>query len=376
MSLAATSVGDMRQQQSSRKHGTMTIEYLGHKESQLAFLMGPIEKAARGKSRRVADIFCGTAAVSIALKKRGHTVVANDSLAMCANFAQAGLLNNSEPSFLGIQADLPRHQSGSAYLRVLDFLNNVPPLEGFVTRSYSPRSSSSGEHERRYFTEENARRIDAIRAQIQAWSDRLQTNERSLLLADLVRAANAVSNIAGTYGCYLKHWKSRALTPLTLLPSSIVPGREGHAVTCMDAAALAPSIDADIVYADPPYTKRQYSAYYHVPETIFLDDEPALDGSTGLRPWRQKQSAWCYRRQAPSALADLIDVLRCEWFLLSYNADGQIAHDEILDILGDHGSVTVMEKDSRRYKWLFRESGGAGFVGSRALHPCCPRFAA
>jgi adenine-specific DNA-methyltransferase len=337
----------------------MAIEYLGHKESLLNFLLEPIDRATRGQPHRVADIFCGTAAVSVALKKRGHTVVANDSLAMCATFAQAALLNDGEPPFHGIAGEIPCSRTRSPYRDVLRFLEALPPREGFITRNYSPRSTATGEHERRYFTEANALKIDAIRWQIQAWGDHLLPQERAVLLADLVRAANSVSNIAGTYGCYLKHWKARALTPLRLAPSAFVSGGAGHGVTCMDAAALAPAIDVEVVYADPPYTKRQYSAYYHVPETIVLDDAPQIDGSTGLRPWREKQSAWCYRRHAPAALTQLVASLRCEWFMLSYNEDGQICHDDIMDILGKHGTVAVYEKDSRRYKSANRPHRGS-----------------
>ena len=41
---------------------------------------------------------------------------------------------------------------------------------------------------------------------------------------------------------------------------------------------------ADTVYLDPPYTKRQYAAYYHILETISLGDEPIVEGICGIRP--------------------------------------------------------------------------------------------
>ncbi len=337
----------------------MAIEYLGHKESQLSFLLDPIDQITKNQPHRVADIFCGTAAVAIALKKRGHTVLANDSLEMCATFAQAALFNDLEPQFRGLRGHVHSSNSNSVYLDVLSFLEQLQPREGFITQNFSPRSATTCEHERRYFTEENALKIDAIRWQIQSWDKHLSLNERAILLTDLVRAANSVSNVAGTYGCYLKHWKARALSTLRMAPSNLVTGGAGHRVTCMDAATLAPMINVDIVYADPPYTKRQYSAYYHVPETIVVNDNPVLEGSTGLRPWREKQSAWCYRRQAPRALEDLVASLHCQWFLLSYNEDGQIRHDEILDILGKHGNISFREKDGRRYKSADKPHQGA-----------------
>ncbi len=335
----------------------MSIEFLGHKHGLLGFLMGPIEAAAGARSKRVADIFCGTGAVSSALKSRGHTVFANDSLALCATLAGAILLNDTAPRFEGVLPLLPKG-SADPYTRVLSFLMGLPGHEGFVTQNYSPRAGASSGHTRSYFTEANALRIDAVRHRIDAWTPLLAPGELALLLSDLVRASNAVSNIAGTYGCYMKYWKARALEPLQLRPFRFVAGGAGHSVTHGDAAAVAVGLDVDIVYADPPYTKRQYSAYYHVPETIVLHDAPELLGSTGLRPWRENSSAWCYRRHAPKALADLVAALTCKWFFLSYSEDGQIPHSSIMDILSEHGEVTVFEQDWRRYKSADRPHRG------------------
>ena len=314
----------------------MAIEFLGHKAALLEFLMGPIEEVTGGRPHRVADLFCGTGAVSSELAHRGHQVVAVDQMGLCATFAEAALLGDRSYTPLG------------GYDAVLAQLNALPGTEGFVTRHYSPRSAEVDGQERRYFTVENALRIDAIRARIQAWEPQLTRGERARLLADLVSASNAVSNIAGTYGCYLKHWKARARAPLQVRPARSAPIGEGHQVILADVEAVLPSLEVELVYADPPYTKRQYGAYYHVPETIVLDDAPPLEGSTGLRPWTP--SPWCYRRHAPAALTRLVAALRCQTFFLSYNEDGQIPHERILDILGARGQVRVHEIRRRRYK--------------------------
>lgn len=213
-----------------------------------------------------------------------------------------------------------------------------------------------------YFTEENAGRIDAIRGQIKEWNDLLTRGERALLLWDLIRAANAVSNIAGTYGCYLKHWKERARQPLMLTGSTIERSSLSHQVFCDDANEVAKNIRCSIIYADPPYTKRQYAAYYHILETIAVGDEPELEGSTGLRPWQEKSSDYCYKNKAPHALEDLVSNLRCDHFFLSYNADGQIPHELILEILRKSGKVKFFEKPYRRYKSSGRPHKGENVV--------------
>jgi adenine-specific DNA-methyltransferase len=332
----------------------MSIEFLGHKKNLLPFLLTTIQRQVGPGPYSVADIFSGSAAVSAGFKKAGYAVTSNDNLVWCSMFARAVLFNNKEPAFTGIEDEV---RSAPAYLftptrydYVLAYLNNLEPVEGFMYRNYSPASKNYGPYERMYFTERNAGHIDAVRAKIREWQERLTCGEHALLLSDLVRAANAVSNIAGTYGCYLKHWKERACQPLRLRPSSIVGGTQAHQVHTEDANQLARRIKCSIIYADPPYTKRQYSAYYHVLETIAVGDEPDILGSTGLRPWQGQSSDYCYKKKAPSALVDLVSNVECAHFFLSYNEDGQIPHKTIMDILSGFGKVTTFEAPYRRYK--------------------------
>jgi adenine-specific DNA-methyltransferase len=344
----------------------MSIEFLGHKKSLLQFLLTNIEREVNAEPSDLADLFCGTSAVSAAFKRRGYRVIANDQLVWCSTSAEAVLLNDGEPFFEGVAPLIekkPNSLLGSTiYDDVLDHLNALPPREGFIYWNYSPASKRRGEFERMYFTEKNAGRIDAIRAKIREWEVRLTRGERGLLLWDLIRAANAVSNIAGTYGCYLKYWKERALQPLALTGTTISPSLLQHEVFCQEANQLAPNIRSSIIYADPPYTKRQYAAYYHVLETIAVGDEPSLEGSTGLRPWQDKASDYCYKSKAPNALEDLVSKLNCEHFFLSYNADGQIPHNVILEILSKFGKPNFFEKPYRRYKSSGRPHKGESVV--------------
>jgi adenine-specific DNA-methyltransferase len=238
------------------------------------------------------------------------------------------------------------------YATALAELNALPGERDFIHAHYSPAGG------RMYLTEENAARVDAIRSKIRAWEPALTLGEHARLLADLVMAVSAVSNTAGTYGCYLKRWKARALVPLDLKPVARGPAGGGHAVYCCDAETVAPRLNSPVVYADPPYTKRQYAAYYHLLETIVLGDEPELTGSTGLRPWHDKDSDWCHRRRAPDALRRLLEKLRCEHFFLSYNEDGQIPDGLIREILGTRGRLEVHETSYRRYRSSSRPHKG------------------
>jgi adenine-specific DNA-methyltransferase len=344
----------------------MSIEFLGHKKNLLPFILTHIRKVSSKGQRSFVDLFCGTAAVSSALKRDGYRVIANDQLYWCSVTAEALLLNSDDPLFEGIQEVLRDTDDSllkpSAYDNVLKHLNELPPVKGFIYHNYSPAAKGNGQGGRMYFTEANAARIDAIRTRIEKWEPRLMRGERALLLWDLIRSANAVSNIAGTYGCYLKYWKQRAKQDLLLRRSTLDRGPNEHQIFCGDANRLVETVRGSIVYADPPYTKRQYAAYYHILETIALADEPNLTGSTGLRSWEENASDYCYRRRAPQALHDLVSKLNCNHFFLSYNEDGQIPHNVILEILSEFGHVEFFEVPYRRYKSSARPHKGDELV--------------
>lgn len=325
------------------------IEFLGSKRQLSDFIVGQIaERVPSGA--RVADLFCGTAVVSAALRERGFAVVANDHLTLCATFAEAVLLNNGPPTFEAVAESID--PSGCrGYDAVLAHLNGLRGRSGFIYRNYSPAAARWGGVPRQYFTSANAARIDTIRCEIDRLSPLLSRGERALLLTDLVRAASAVSNTAGTYGCYLKAWKPRALEPLQLRPSPWLPSRgRGHEVRCLDVMDAASCLDAAAVYADPPYTKRQYAAYYHVLETIVRNDRPEITGKTGLRPWQEQQSDFCYKSRAATALHRLVSSVRCQFFFLSYSDDGHLTDRQIRSTLSPFGAITAAQQSYRRYK--------------------------
>jgi adenine-specific DNA-methyltransferase len=336
------------------------VDYLGHKAALLRPIVVALETAAR-RRLKVLDAFSGTAVVAAELRARGHRVHANDQLALCGAWARSALLSPRRPAFVGLVH--PGWRSARPYQEVLRQLNHLEPVEGFFTQHFSPASAGSDRVERRYVTVENATRIDAVRRRIADWHDHLTPGDEALLLSTLVAAVMEVSNTAGTYGCYLKHWKAKAHQPLTLRPLALpADDNTDHVVTDLDAADAAAESDADVIYADPPYTKRQYAAYYHVLETLVRGDEPRLVGSTGLRDWRSQASDWCHRRKAPAALEALISKSSAPRIVMSYNEDGQIDHEVIVETMRAHGSVTVAEVVMRRYRSSRRAHKGQDVV--------------
>ena len=120
----------------------------------------------------------------------------------------------------------------------------------------------------------------------------------------------------------------------------LLQGSEGVEVCVGDANAVATKPE-DVVYLDPPYTKRQYAAYYHILETLVAGDEPAVEGITGLRPWKDRASEYCYKRRALPAMLKLVRSLSARRILISYSNDGHIAISEMRAALNTIGEVEV-----------------------------------
>ena len=297
----------------------------------------------------VVDLFCGSGTVSAGFRQAGLRVVANDHLAFCSALAGAHLLNNGEPDFRPLAKLLGK--SVSSYATVIEHLNSLPPKRGFVWRTYSPASSGYAGVKRMYFTEQNSARVDAVREVLDVWQNYLSPGQYLLLLADLLMAAARVSNIAGTYGAFLKQWKKRATEPMQLRPRRLLRGRSDNIVTCADAAEVGRSHPAPVAYLDPPYTKRQYAAYYHVLDTIARNDNPIVSGITGLRvDWTERNSPFCHRRNALVALSSLVDGLVSKEVFLSYNEDGQISFAELEAMLSSRGHLKVDAWQQQRYR--------------------------
>ena len=333
------------------------MRYIGSKEQLLSFIEGAVNERIKEEYYSVGDLFCGTAAVSSLFKQLGKRVTANDNLRFCYVLAKAALEINEEPQFKSL---IESREIGTETIKlfsapydmVLNYLNEFPGEPGFIFREYSPGGTADSDYQRRYFSDVNARKIDAIRNQIARWeqAELLNVAEACLLISDLMRATNRVANIAGTYGCFMKRWDQRAHKPLTLRRFRIIPSSQNHEVFCTDAQSLAKDRYFDVLYLDPPYTWRHYGAYYHILETIARWDEPVVTGLTGLRSWEESKSRYCDRSDAVNALRELVSLAQCKHLFLSYNSEGLITHEQIMEILALRGAPACNEISYRRYR--------------------------
>lgn len=324
----------------------MSYRYIGNKTRIIKKLM-PVIDSIVCPGAIVADLMCGTAAVSEALRFSGYKVIASDIMTFAVQHARVRLTVEKEPDF--IKLDI------GAYPAVLHYLQNLPPVEGYIVREYSPAGNpSAGCAPRKYFTAENAGKIDAIRLAIKSWEDQgsLSENELALLRHDLVLTANKIANIAGTYGHFRSTWSNGARNPLTFSPTNFMFGyRVDHTVLPpAPAEKTAAQITAELCYLDPPYMKRQYAANYHILETLARGDEPPAIGISGLRPWRDQYSDFCSKVKIRQAFTDIIQQMNCPQFLISYSEDGLLSKEEVISLLEQFGTVELKEFPHQRFR--------------------------
>jgi adenine-specific DNA-methyltransferase len=274
-------------------------------------------------------LFTGTTRVAQEWKRRGAEVWAVDR----ARYAEV-----LASCYIALDADIvDRAALGEA----LSHLDNLPGVDGYVTATFSQAS--------RFFQPHNARRIDAIRDEIQRlWAgDTLEP----VLLTSLLEAADRVDSTTGLQMAYLKQWAPRSYQRLTLRAPEMLAG-PGHAVGG-DAVVVAADLpEVDLAYLDPPYNQHRYFTNYHVWETLVAWDAPAYYGVACKRLDAREastRSVFNDRRRAPEALATLIAGVRAATVVISGSNEGFVGVSELVDMAAVRGHVEVLEFDSRRY---------------------------
>ncbi len=304
------------------------IKYIGSKRALLTEIAASIS-ARLPDGGTVCDLFSGTARVGHALKKQGFRVWSNDHNAYAHTLATAY-----------VQADRDRWLDRAE--GVIAELKTVTPEAGWFTRTFC--------EDARYFTPDNGARIDAMRDRIAALS--LEPELAAIALVSLMEAADRVDSTAGLQMAYMKSWAARALKPLELRMPDILPGvAAGHCkATRADAVDLAPTIEADLVYLDPPYNQHSYLGNYHCWESLVLWDKPETYGIANKRiDVRTRKSPFNSRPGIAPALQAVIDGLKAPNLIVSFNDEGYLSRDQLVEMLSARGEVQVIEIARPRY---------------------------
>ena len=299
------------------------MRFIGNKELINVEIKDLLEKKGLLKKDLILfDAFCGTGAVSDFLKDSLNIVI-NDMIDWSVIYTK-GRIASSNCKFKELGFD------------PFDYLNsNCKIQKGFFYQNYS-----QGGSERMYFSIENAGKIDFFRQTIEGWKlqNLINDSEYSFLLASLIESISYVSNTAGVYGAYLKHWDSRALKPIVfqkvIAKNSEYLGFKFHNDKIEN---IIENVECDILYLDPPYTQNQYGTQYHILQTLVLNDNPTISPITGSRPTTPMRSDWSKDYKSHILFDRIISKTKAKYIVFSYSTDGFLSKSFIEASLKRYG---------------------------------------
>ena len=326
------------------------MRYIGNKENLLDFIDGAFQKHGI-TGNAILDAFAGTCRVGMNFRRKGWKVIASDLMYYSYVIQRASIVCAHEPEFSGLELKPSGLLLDTPLIRALKHLDMLPPSYGFIYRNYTPEGTRELPRQRMYYTGENGARIDAARLAIEQWrSDgRLTDDEYFVLVAAVVETVPFYANVAGVYAAFQKTWDPRAVKKMRFRAPEIISKQPGECY-CGDTAEILANIDADVFYLDPPYNQRQYAPNYHLLETIAAYDSPKIKGVSGMRDYSSQKSLFCNAETGIRELDRYLAASSWRWFILSYNNEGIMLHDAIMDVMAKYGKVILEEYEYPRFK--------------------------
>jgi adenine-specific DNA-methyltransferase len=333
-----------------------TLNYIGCKHTLLNTLISVFqENILDMKNSSFLDLFAGTGTIGFNIQKLTKSCDANDLelYSYIINFALLKCNYNEELSEL------------------IKKCNELSMKEGLIYNNFSPTETC----ERMFFTNENAKKADAIREFIETEykENRINIYYFNFLLASLLVSIDKVANTSAVYGAYLKAYKASALKPLLLKPIHTKTDINPENIVYNELAETFSKSDAkyyDIIYMDPPYNQRQYSGNYSPLNYIAeYNKDIVLKGKTGLIE-NYNKSHFCKKTDIKNTFDSLISGLNCKYLIISYNSEGLLSMNEFKNILVKKGQVklyiikyakfkaqqNVEEKYVEEYLWVVNTS--------------------
>ncbi len=362
------------------------ITYIGNKRALLDFIgrgVGEVQKRLGKSQLTCLDVFAGSGIVSRYLKQFASAVTVND-LENYSRIINSCYLSNKS------QIDIEELQRLHANLcKKID--RRMSALEksdkgfkgaGFLSELYAPASEENIEKgERCFYTPYNAAYLDLARQLIEK---EVPADLRHFFIAPLLSEASIHANTAGIFKGFYKNSKTgtgqfggngrNALSRIRgkiSLPFPVFSDYECKSrVFSSDANALV--LDQalydknfttdgsfDLAYFDPPYNQHPYGSNYFMLNLIADYKRPDCENISRVSgiPKDWNRSDYNKKRKVAEVFVDLVRNVRARYVLVSFNSEGFIPKDEMLDLLGSCGKVEVLEADYNAFRGSRNLSG-------------------
>lgn len=246
-----------------------------------------------------------------------------------------------------------------------------------------------------YFSMRQTIDIDAIRFAIDSARGVCKYND--WMLAAWLSACSRVINAPGHTAQYLKPnnkatagriksfwrrsiWEEFKNALVSLEQVGPEAWRTGNRVMVSDALALIRSkrlAGTGVVYADPPYTKDQYSRFYHVFEALHRYDYPMISGEGRAVPANERFSTgFCQVTKVEASFIALFEGVSTLGvpLVLSYPSDGLLmaAGSSVEAIAKDRMTITRHERIAHSHSTMGASSGSKSKPATENIYVCHP----
>ena len=335
------------------------ITYLGNKRSLLKEIekeIITIKKKLKKEKIVACDLFSGSGVVARMLKQHCSLIIANDLEEYSYLINKCYLSNKNDFDF----------EEYNKYLDYLIVKCELEPFIGLITETYAPKDENNITIEDRvFYTRENAIFIDSFRKYL----DEVPPPYRDFLLCQLITEASIHTNTSGVFKGFYKNKETgvgmyggigqnalKRIKGKIVIKTPVFSNFESdYSVTKLDAIELSKLVVADVVYIDPPYNQHPYGANYFMLNVIINNSINSKISKVSGIPDNWNHSAFNYKKTALESFEKIIKNLQATYIVISYNNEGFITYEQMVQMLGKYGKVLT-----RRIKYN-------AFRGSRNL---------
>mgnify|MGYP004511581831 FL=1 len=325
------------------------ITYIGNKRSLLSFIGKAVDIVRKDLDKdrlEIVDMFSGSGIVARYLKQYSSKIIAND----LENYSYT--LNKC---YLSNKSDLNMNELISWYNYLKENLSNEL-CDGIISKMYAPKDINNIKiGERCFYTTRNAKYIDTARKLI----NNIPEEYRVYFIAPLLTEASVKNNTSGVFKGFYKNSKtgigqfggnacnalSRIKKDIELLFPIFSNYYSDYEVYKEDANDLVKKLDlVDLIYMDPPYNQHPYGSNYFMLNIINDYNKPNRVSKVSGIPVDWNRSKFNQSREALDTFENLCKNAKARYLLISFNSDGFIKKNEMINMLSKIGKVTVMEK--------------------------------
>ena len=332
------------------------ITYLGNKRK----LLDLIVSAVQPKNKVCLDLFSGSGIVARAFKESSCKKIIVNDLEKYSKIINTCYLTNI--------TDFPEQE----YEYYYNLIINTPPIEGFITKLYAPKDTNDIKAgERCFYTHENAMKLDTYLSVIHSQCPDII---KPFFLAPLMSEASIHANTSGVFKGFYKNtsgigqWGGQGKNALSRICGEISLKKPifssnncEYEVLQYDTTKLPTEISCDTAYLDPPYNQHPYGSNYFMLNLIATYKEPEKISNVSGIPNNWNRSDFNKKAAARTALEKSLEKIKAKEYIISYNNEGFISYDEMIDILSKYGEVGVITEEYPTFR-------GCRNLNERAIH--------